>query len=210
MGFEKVDAEDEASCPLNRPLATPTAAQPISYMDFKLEMVTLNWPSKAIMLDPCKFISTLNLPSKIAMLGLRWYGYGLKLTFSDCHAWPPWSYHDLKLAVERRSYLVLSNATTTSNWPSMIAMLSLKWYDYGLKLTFSDCHTWPPRNYIDLELVAKGGHTWSWITRQRPRIGSHRQPCLVLEDHWRKSWFMTCKEFKIFWVLTSFTDLLKR
>ena len=125
-----------------------------------------------------------NWPSKIAMLGLRWCDCGLELTFSDYHTWPPRSYHDLELAVERRPYLVLSNAATTSNWSSKIAMLGFR--------TVITISSWPQ----------KGGHIWFWITWQRPRISSHRQPCMVPENHRRKSWFMTYNEFKLFWVLT--------
>ena len=169
------------------------------------------------MLGPNKLISTSNWPSKIAMIGLRWGGYDLELTFNDYHTWLQWDHRDLDL-------------------------------------TFNDCHPWSSLSYWDLKLAINNCHAWSWVTRWWPWIGSHRQPCLVLEitmtmnrlsviivlspesairlwpwascqrlqclvvkwqiatgskTYQRESWSMTYREFTSFWVLTSLTDLLK-
>ena len=101
-------------------------------------------------------------PSEISIIGPRWCGYGLELTFSDRHSWPPRNHRDLELATERQPYLVPNDAAMTSSWLSAIVMLG----PHKVTVTSS----WPQ----------KGSYTWSWVTRQWPRIGHQRSPCLVL------------------------------
>ena len=113
---------------------------PSPRVDFGLRMTTMSWPSKAVMLGPRKFISTSNWPSEIAILGPEWCGYGLELTFSDRHTWPPQIHLDLELAAEKQPYLVPDDAT----------------------LAIKDRHAWSPQSYHDLELIVK------------------RRPCLVV------------------------------
>ena len=120
---EKANTEDDASRSLSKLLARPVTAQLIPLRGLQAPNDNPELTVKGGHAWPCEFISTLSWPSKIAMLGLRWCGYGLELTFSDCYTRAPRGYHDLELAMERPPYFVLSNATTTSYWPSKIAML---------------------------------------------------------------------------------------
>ena len=140
---EKSDTEDEASRPLSRLPATPVTAHlvPLNGLQAPNDDPELTdrgshaW-SPQIHLD-------LELAIKDAMLGLRWCGYDLELAFKDCRTWPLRSYHDLELATEMRPYLVPSNAATTSNWPSKIAMVGSR--------TVTTTSSW----------LQKSGHTWS-------------------------------------------------
>ena len=122
--------------------------------------ITLNWFSSRAMLGHRKLITTMILPSKIAILGP-----------GDAVMASSWL---LTIVILSPREII-----TITIWPSRIAILDLEWCGNDHELTFNVRHAWSPRSYHDLELAISNGNTWSGVTRQWPRIDFQWPPYLV-------------------------------
>ena len=157
----------------------------------------LSWLSTTVILGHREIIATSSWLLKATILGPEWRGNDLDLTFNDCHAWSPLSYHDLELAINNchawswvtrprpwigfhRQLCLVPEIMATMNRLSVIVMLS-------------------PTLVIGL---------WPWFSCQRLLylvikwlVASGPEACQ------RKSLSMTYKEFALFRASTSFTGL---